>query len=912
MADGPAPSHPGWRQRLGLDIISPFLPFVRPYWRGLLPAISGVIGASLVGLLKPWPLKVLVDDVLQVGRPGVPVDAPRLILAVALAIIAIAALSGLASYVKTFFITATGQRVAFSLRCGLFEHLQRLPLAFHDSQRTGDLITRVTNDVTKVQETLTDDLAVKATTRLIHLVGVFGVMLVVDWQVGLVAVATSPAIALTASRYRRRIRDEERRVREHEGGVASLTQESISSIRVVKAFGREGFQTRRFEEETGRMLEAGLEVTRLEGRYSWALNIVTAVGFAAFVSVGAFRVLSGALSVGTLIVFIDYARDLQSPMLSLSKMSAKIAKARVRAERLIAVLGERPQPSSSGRKVERLTGDLRFEGVSFAYQPGHQVIRSVDLQAGPGEVVGIVGATGAGKSTLISLLLRLYDPHSGRILVDGCDVRYYRLESFIEQVAVVLQEPLLFQATIRENIAYGRPQASREEIEEAAHLAYCDEFIARLPNGIDTVVGERGATLSGGQRQRIAIARALVRDAPILLLDEPTAGLDAASEETVLRALTRLVQGRTTLFVTHRLLNVRHADRIYVLDGGRVAEEGTHDELVEGNGLYARAFRLQAATSNSPSSQTSLLRPRNFRTWWGVGAPRNGRRTRARAGLPAGPGAGHSQASVHGEGHPDAPGDGGGPSGVGAEAERNDRAVKPEGGAPMTHVLVVEDDPRIREIVERGLQPRGFTVTSIADGTSAADLACSLSVDLVLLDFRLPGRSGLEVLEDLRIAKPSLPVIALTALDDVASKVRGLDAGADDYITKPFSVEELAARIRARLRWAEEGSTKLRAGPLTLDLSAHRAVFSGQEVPLSARELELLATFMRHPGQVLSRQQLLEMVWELDFDPGSNVVDVYVSALRRKIGSGMIETVRSLGYRFVVPDSKVSPQVAAG
>lgn len=230
----------------------------------------------------------------------------------------------------------------------------------------------------------------------------------------------------------------------------------------------------------------------------------------------------------------------------------------------------------------------------------------------------------------------------------------------------------------------------------------------------------------------------------------------------------------------------------------------------------------------------------------------------------------------------------------------------------MTHVLLVEDDPRIREIVERGLQPRGFTVTSIADGTTAADLARRLPLDLVLLDFRLPGRSGLEVLKDLRAAKPSLPIIALTALDDVTSKVRGLDAGADDYVTKPFSVEELAARIRARLRWAEGGSTKLRAGPLTLDLSAHRVVFSGQEVPLSARELELLATFMRHPGQILTRQQLLELVWELDFDPGSNVVDVYVSALRRKIGSGMIETVRSLGYRFVVPDSTAPTDVATG
>lgn len=889
MPRNAAPAFSAWKHRSGLHVLTPLLPFVTPHWRGLLPAIAGVIGASLVGLLEPWPLKFLIDDVLRVGRPGAPLNAIRLIVAIALALIAIAVLSGLASYVKTFFIAATGQRVAFSLRCGLFDHLQRLPLAFHDGQRTGDLITRVTNDVTKVQETLTDDLAVKATTRLIQLVGVFAVMLVIDWPVGLVALATSPAIAMTATRYRGRIRDEERRVREHEGDLASLTQESIASIRVVKAFGREGFQTRRFEEESGRMLEAGLEVTRLEGRYSWALNVVTAVGFAAFVSVGALRVLSGALSVGTLVVFIDYFRDLQSPMLSLSKMSAKVAKVRVRAERIVEVLGERSILATGGRKTGRLAGDVRFESISFAYRRGEPVLHDLSIRAAPGELVGIVGATGAGKSTVISLLLRLYDPQTGRILVDGADVRSYRLESLIEQVAVVLQEPLLFQATIRENIAYGRPQASREEIAEAARLAYCDEFIARLPNGIETVVGERGATLSGGQRQRIAIARALVRNAPILLLDEPTAGLDAASEETVLRALGRLMQGRTTLFVTHRLLSVRQADRIYVLDGGRVAEEGTHGELVEHDGLYARAFHIQAATSDVSSSHTSVLRPGVFSTWWGSDGGRDEADKRPNLDHPAGRRPG---------------------GGVATGAAVN--AIGPEIGAPMIHILLVEDDPRIREIVERGLHPRGFAVTSVADGVHAAQLACELAVDLVLLDFRLPGRSGLEVLEDLRRVKPTLPVIALTALGDIASKVRGLDAGADDYVTKPFSVEELAARIRARLRWVDGGSTSLRAGPLTLDLSAHRAVFSGQEVPLSARELELLATFMRHPGQVLTRQQLLEMVWELDFDPGSNVVDVYVSALRRKIGTKMIETVRNLGYRFVVPDSEFPPRVAAG
>ncbi|HKZ83500.1 MAG TPA: ABC transporter ATP-binding protein [Anaerolineae bacterium] len=581
------------------------LPFVRPYWRGFVPAVFAVVATSFVGLLKPWPLKFLIDNVLQVGQPGArPGDSATIIAAVAGSIVAIAVLQGLLSYSKEFFLSATAQRVAFGLRSALFAHIQRLPLAFHDRQRTGDLITRVTNDVTKVQELVTDDLLVGGATNLLLVVGILIVMLLIDRKLGLIATLSAPLIVLTTSYYRRRIRAQEQQVRDKEGDIASLAQETISSIRVVKAFGREGFETQRFNEQTGEMLEAGLRVARLEARFSWALNVVTAVSLAALVSFGTYQVMVGALSAGTLVVFIQYIRDLQSPLLSLSRLSTKVAKAAIRAGRVVEVLNERPavEERPGARPAPRFRGQIRFDHVSFGYgigmppySPERLVLRDIDLTIEPGEVVAIVGPTGAGKSTLASLILRLYDPLQGAVLIDGHDIREYKLDSVVDQMSVVLQESLLFQTTIRENIAYGQPKAAFRKIWEAACIAYCEEFIRRLPQGFDTVVGERGTMLSGGQRQRIAIARAVIRDAPILILDEPTAGLDAEAENIVMQALERLMRGRTTIMIAHQLATVRRANRIYVLDGGEIVEVGTHEELVAQGGTYKRAFQLQTA-----------------------------------------------------------------------------------------------------------------------------------------------------------------------------------------------------------------------------------------------------------------------------------------------------------------------------
>ena len=420
-------------------------------------------------------------------------------------------------------------------------------------------------------------------------------MLWLDWRLALVAIVWCPLVPITSAYYRRRIRNEEERVRTKEGDMTSLTQETISSIRVVKAFGGERSALKRFEEQTGEMMNASVAVARLEARYSWAVGVVSAVGLAAMIGYGAYRVSAGALSAGTLVVFIQYMRDVQGPLNTLARLWAKLAKVMVRVERLLEVFDERPAVTvrPDAQPAPPLRGHIRYEGVSFAYDPAHPVLQDVELEIQPGQVVAVVGrrAPARARSRACSCACTTRTGARARSTAATCATTSSTPASS-RSASCCRSRSSSRRASARTSPTAGRPRRGRRSTRRRAWRA-CDEFVARLPEGYDTVVGERGTTLSGGQRQRIAIARALIRDAPILILDEPTTGLDAEVEETVLLALERLMAGRTTLVIAHKLSTIRRADCIYVIEDGRIVESGHHTELAAVGGRYARSLSLQ-------------------------------------------------------------------------------------------------------------------------------------------------------------------------------------------------------------------------------------------------------------------------------------------------------------------------------
>jgi ATP-binding cassette subfamily B protein len=583
-----------------------FVPFFLPHWPAITLTAALVLAGTVTGLLRPWPLKFLFDAVLL---PGASASSTHLaLILIALAIAGIAVLDAVLGFLRQYVLKAAGHRVAFSLRLALYGQIQRLSLAFHDRQQTGELMTRVTKDVDKVQDLITGSV-VDATANVLTLGGMVVVMLVLDWQLALAMVALLPALFVSVSRYRRRIKQAEQELRRKEGDITSLAQETISSIRLVKAFGREDFERERFEAETEEALDANLRVSRVEAAFGSLMDVLLAVALAALVWLGAQRVIAGDLTPGDLLVFITYIREFYGPTRALSKLAGQVSRTAVRAEKVAEVLLEQPAIRDLPGAVDAppLHGDIRFEHVDFHYERKSPVLVDVDFEAHPGQLVALVGASGAGKSSLVGLIARLYEPNRGRILVDGRDIRSYTLASVQKQIGFVLQSSVLFRASIRENIAYGRPDARFPDIVRAARIANADEFILKLPRGYDTIVGERGDTLSGGQRQRIVLARAVVRDAPILILDEPTTGLDARSERVLLDALERVIAGRTTIVIAHKLSTVRRADVILVIDQGRIVERGRDEELIVRGGRYAELDRLQrppaSASGHSAPSQ---------------------------------------------------------------------------------------------------------------------------------------------------------------------------------------------------------------------------------------------------------------------------------------------------------------------
>jgi ATP-binding cassette subfamily B protein len=577
---------------------------LKPHVPALALGVLAVVGEGLANLLEPWPLKIVLDSVLQ-SRPGqgwldrlvhaaAGDDKLAILTFACLAVFAIAALDAACSYAERYLTTSVGQWVTHDLRRAVYSHIQLLSLSYHDQKRTGDLISRVTSDIDAVQGFITSGL-LGALVNSLTLVGMVGVMLYLNWRFTLVALSVAPVLFVVVYTYTRRIKKASREVRKKEGEIVSVIEEVLSSIRVVKAFAREDYELRRLEEQSLEGIEIALRARSLRARLAPLVAIIAAVGTGLVLWFGARMVLNGTLSAGALIVFILYLGKMYKPMQELSKMTDAYSKALVGWERIQEVLEVERQVGDlpGARRARKVKGRIEFDQVHFHYTAESPVLRGVSFTIEPGQVAALVGPTGAGKTTIISLIPRFYDPTSGVVRIDGSDVRRFTQRSLRQQISFVLQETLLFRAPIWQNIAYGKPEARRAEILRASTLANAHEFIEKLPDGYNTMVGERGVTLSGGQRQRIAIARAIIRNTPILVLDEPTTGLDAASEQLVFDALDRLMEGKTTIVIAHRLSTIRRADVILVVRDGEIVERGTHRKLLKAGGLYAELYELQ-------------------------------------------------------------------------------------------------------------------------------------------------------------------------------------------------------------------------------------------------------------------------------------------------------------------------------
>jgi ATP-binding cassette, subfamily B, bacterial len=578
---------------------------LRPHRRTLALGAIAAIGETIANLLEPWPVKIVLDNVLKSRAMGgwlSPLivsltggDKLAMLRFAALAVLAIAAVGALCSYAEKYSTMSVSQWVMHDLRQRLYFHIQRLSLAYHDRKQTGDLISRVTTDIDAIQSFIASGL-LDAAINVLTLAGMMAVMFYVNWRFTLIALSVAPVLMIVIYRYTRSIKRASREVRKKEGEIVSVIQEVLSSMRVVKAFAREDYELRRLEEESLESVDIALRARTLKAKLAPLVEMIVAAGTCLMLWFGARMGLRGSLSAGSLILFIMYLGKMYKPIQALSKMTDAYSRALVGYERIREVLETHLEIKDlpGARKIRRVAGRIEFERVYFGYDPNRLVLKDVSFQIQPGQTAAFVGPTGAGKTSIISLIPRFYDPFSGQVKIDGVNVRVLQQQSLRQQISFVLQETILFHAPVWRNIAYGRPDASRAEILQAAELANAHEFIKDMVEGYDTIVGERGVTLSGGQRQRIAIARAIIRNSPILILDEPTTGLDASSEKLVMEALERLMEGRTSVVIAHDLSSIRRADIIFVVRDGQIVERGKHAELLESGRLYSELWDLQS------------------------------------------------------------------------------------------------------------------------------------------------------------------------------------------------------------------------------------------------------------------------------------------------------------------------------
>ena len=573
-----------------MSIYRRVLRYYRPFLgQTILGLFLSLVGVGL-NLLKPWPFKLIVDDFLR-PAPTVRSDWRVWIPLLCVALIVIQVFWGMMNWITNYLFVKIGLQALLKLRTDLYSYLQSLSLKFHDARRSSDSSFRVAYDSQSIQ-TIYNKGFTNIFASVITLIGTFLIMLRLDWQLTMVSLAIVPLVVGTIYLFAQRIRRESTTIQEQESAVLTQAQEGLSSIRMVHAFGREEFEVRQFQQQARQSLQANLRLTLTNVNSALVISTLMVVGTAAMYYIGSLHVLSGTLTLGSLLVFSAYLLMLYQPLESLTYTTWAMEGATAGAKRCFEVLDREDdvRDSPNAVSISSAKGAIAFQSVDFCYASDRHVLRDINLRIDPNQIVGIVGGTGTGKSTLMSLVPRFYDPSMGLVMVDDRNVREITKKSLRAQIAIVLQDTLLFSTTVRENIAYGRPDATEEEIIEAARRAQADEFIRQMPDGYTSPVGERGGHLSVGQRQRIGIARAFLKNAPILLLDEPTSALDPATEAAIMETIQELMRGRTTLIATHRLATIHGLDQIIVLEHGRVVEKGRGPELIARGGIYAKLY----------------------------------------------------------------------------------------------------------------------------------------------------------------------------------------------------------------------------------------------------------------------------------------------------------------------------------
>jgi ABC-type multidrug transport system fused ATPase/permease subunit len=594
---------------------------IRPYRGTLLIILIAMLVQTAMSVAGPWPLKIILDNV--VGTHKLSPEMTHLLgpllrgegkmkiaEAAAIAAVVIALIGATMSYIANYFTTSVGQWVANDLRIKTYHHLQQLSLQYYDTHETGTLLSTVTADVQTIQGFASSS-TLGIVVDMFTIIAMLIVMLWLNWDFTLIAVAITPFMLLLVSRFKKTVKKATHEVRKEQSKIVAVVEQGLQSMRVTKAFGRQELAEAQLAEVSQATVKASLKARRIKAMLSPIVAVTVSLCTAFVLYRGSSLILAGVMTAGGLTVFLSYLNKFFKPVQDLATMTNTIAQAAVGVDRIRAILEadtiipQRPD----ARDPQTLKGEIEFQNVAFSYNDEAKVLTDVSFSIKAGQMVGVVGPTGCGKSTIVSLIPRFYDPTGGSVKIDGVDLRDYKFLALRDQIGYVLQETILFAGSVRDNIAYGQKDVTDAQIHEAAKLANADEFIQRMPHGYDTMVGERGDTLSGGQRQRIGIARAIVRNNPILILDEPTAALDTESEQLVMEALERLMKGRTVITIAHRLSTIRDADKIVVLKGGVVAEQGTHDELLARNGVYAELYKIQFSSPPPASSAAAAIAP---------------------------------------------------------------------------------------------------------------------------------------------------------------------------------------------------------------------------------------------------------------------------------------------------------------